>query len=112
MIRAITALALVAASTVAYVAGTSLSAGPVAAATSTFAATADTYVDAASPTTNYGTAPQITVDGAPVREAFVRFAVTGVTTRVVTARLRLQVRASAGSGSTGVGVVRSMTDTS
>jgi acid phosphatase type 7 len=37
--------------------------------------------------------------------------VSGVTTRLVTAKLRLQVRASVGSGSAGLGVVRSMTDT-
>ncbi len=51
-------------------------------ATPAFAATvnavADSYVDAASPTTNFGTRTYLRADGSPVRRAYLRFVVSGV----------------------------------
>jgi len=53
---------------------------------------ADTYVAAATPTTNFGAATAMGADGSPVEQAFVRITVSGVGLRTVTsAKLRMQV---------------------
>jgi hypothetical protein len=60
--------------------------------TLTFAPVADTYVDGSAPTTNFGGASSLRVDGSPVKIAYLQFVVTGVAGRgVAQARLRLGV---------------------
>src|SRR5690242_17869041 len=60
--------------------------------TLTFASVADTYVDAGSATTNFGTNASLKADASPVRIIYLRFAVTGVNGRAVqSAKLRLGV---------------------
>src|SRR4051812_32275105 len=57
----------------------SLLAAPASAATTSFAATADTFADAASTTTNFGTATRVWADNdAPVRWTYLRFNVSGI----------------------------------
>jgi hypothetical protein len=51
--------------------------------------TADSEVDAASPTANFGTAKSITVDNTPLDDGFLKFSVTGITGAVLDARLRV-----------------------
>ena len=46
--------------------------------TLTFAPIADTYIDASHATSVLGAAPELFVGGGPVRQAFLRFAVSGV----------------------------------
>src|SRR5205085_6784646 len=65
--------------------------------TLTLAAVADTYVDANAPTKIFGTATDLLAGTGPVRQAFYRFAVTGMGT--LTAQQAL-VRLTVGSVST------------
>jgi hypothetical protein len=56
----------------------------------TFGPTADTYVLAGSPTTNYGARTTLLVDNSPVKHTLVTFTVSGVGTGgVASAKLRL-----------------------
>jgi hypothetical protein len=56
----------------------------------TFTPTADTYVRADQPTSNFGSTNPIGVDNSPVKHLLLKFAVSGVGTRtVVSAKLRL-----------------------
>jgi hypothetical protein len=56
----------------------------------TFAPAADTYVQSDTPTTNYGSSTQFVVDNSPIRNALLKFSVSGVGTRtVLSAKLRL-----------------------
>src|SRR5262245_19995034 len=67
----------------------------------TFAASADSYVDAGSPTTNFNTAVDLKADASPVRVIYLRFVVTGVNGRSVQrARLRMQVTGASSVGGT------------
>src|SRR5262249_18290751 len=76
----------------------------------TFAPTADTYVDAASPRTNFGTLTRLRIDRDSERIAYLRFGVTGVGTRsIVQAILRLQVDTGTGADSEAGGVLSTMT---
>ncbi len=61
---------------------------PATAAASTFeyVARADTYVDASTPTTADGTAPGFYADASPVKVSYLRFEVSGLGARTVTAR--------------------------
>jgi hypothetical protein len=52
---------------------------PPASASTAFGAAADTYVDAANPTSSYGRRAFLRVDGSPTKIAFLRFDVQGVT---------------------------------
>jgi hypothetical protein len=55
-----------------------------------FAPAADAYVEADTPTANYGTSTEITTDNSPIKHLLVRFAVTGLSGRtVLNAKLRL-----------------------
>jgi glucose/arabinose dehydrogenase len=55
-----------------------------------FTPTADTFVDASLPTTSYGSGSSLEVDASPVKQAFLRFQVAGLSgRRVVSATLRL-----------------------
>jgi hypothetical protein len=55
----------------------------------TFPAEADARVKQSSPDTNYGNATTLQVDNAPDLESFIRFAVTGVSGPIQSARVRL-----------------------
>src|SRR5690349_15836606 len=57
----------------------------------TFTPDADSYVKQGSPTTNYGTASSLQVNGVsnPGMESFIRFTVTGVSGSLQSARLRV-----------------------
>jgi hypothetical protein len=77
---------------------------------STFAASADTYVQADTATTNYGASRQFAVDASPERRSLLRFAVTGLTGRVTRAVLRMHT-ISGNTGSTSGGTWRAMTNT-
>ncbi len=64
-----------------------------------FRPVADTYVSSAQPSTSYGTSTALWVDASPKNHSFLRFRVTGVTGRVVTAvRLRLYQADAAPTG--------------
>jgi hypothetical protein len=71
----------------------------------TYAPTADTYVQGDHATRNYGTSTRLATDDSPVRRAFLRFDISGLTTPVTRAVLRLH--ASAGNaGSPSGGTIR------
>lgn len=59
------------------------------AGTSTFAAMADSYVDASKPASNYGSAATLRFDGSPVLVSYLRFSVSGVVGSVSRVTLRL-----------------------
>ena len=64
-----------------------------------FAPTADAYVEAQAPTSNFGSVATIQVDNSPVKHFLVKFTVTGVGGRPVTsAKLRLHCVDPATSG--------------
>ncbi len=78
----------------------------------TFTAVADTYVSASKPTRKYGTVTRITAGATPDRQAFIRFAVSGVSPFSVTrAILRLTVGSNATDGSGMGGTVHQITNT-
>ncbi|KAB1143520.1 DNRLRE domain-containing protein [Streptomyces luteolifulvus] len=106
--RASTATAAVATTTAA-VAALLTTAPTATAATTTINPTADTYVQDSTPTTNYGTSSQFTVDNSPVRQSFLKFTVSGLTETVASAKLRIRVTNS-GNSSNG-GTWKSMADT-
>jgi hypothetical protein len=78
---------------------------------STFTPVADTYVEDDTPTTNYGTATQITVDASPGRQTLLRFDLSSVTGTVSSARLRLHVANVSNAGSPQGGSVARVDDT-
>src|SRR6266571_7791900 len=70
-----------------------------AATNTTFTAEADAQVFSDTPDTNYGSAKTLTVDGSPVRRAYLRFNVSIPQGAVVTRRrLRLYFNTSSSSG--------------
>ncbi|RLK61671.1 DUF7594 domain-containing protein [Actinokineospora cianjurensis] len=83
-----------------------------AAATTTFTPVADTYVDNSATSTNYGTTGQLGVDGSPVKRAFLRFTVSGVTGQVTGAKLRVHTDDVSGSNSPAGGTFRALSSTS
>ncbi|WP_432974133.1 CBM96 family carbohydrate-binding protein [Dactylosporangium sp. CA-233914] len=87
-----------------------LTGSPAAAASTTFTATADTYVQQNTPSTNYGGASQVVVDNSPVRRVFVRFSVSGLSGAVTSAKLRLHT-ISSNNGSSNGGTYRLMSNT-
>ncbi|ANZ38858.1 alkaline phosphatase [Lentzea guizhouensis] len=82
------------------------------AATTTFTATADTYVDNAAASTNYGTSGQLGVDNSPVKRMFLKFAVSGLTEAVTNAKLRIHTDDVSGAESPNGGTFRAMSSTS
>ncbi len=58
-------------------------------ATATLKPVADAHVKAAYPRANFGTAPELRVDGSPAKRAYLRFDVAGLTSEVSKATLRL-----------------------
>jgi chitodextrinase len=71
---------------------------PAAPAVLTFAPVADAYVDAASPTKNYGTATTLRADASPVQRSYLRFNVAGITGPIVSAKLRIYANSSSTAG--------------
>jgi hypothetical protein len=71
---------------------------PPATGTLTFAATADAWVDDSAPTVNNGPSTTLRVDGSPVRRAYLRFVVTGVSGAVTKATLRVYANSSSSTG--------------
>jgi hypothetical protein len=78
------------------------------AATTTVLPTADAHVQADFPTTNYGGATALRIDGSPVANGYLKFGVSGLTDPVTKATLRLFVRAT---GSATAVTVSSVADT-
>jgi hypothetical protein len=66
-----------------------IAASPAAAATTTFAPVADSYVAADAPTANYGTSAKLRADGSPVNRSYLRFDVSGLSGTVTRATLRV-----------------------
>jgi hypothetical protein len=71
-----------------------------AATSVTFTPVADAYVDSSSPTSNFGTSTQIRVDGSPTVRSYLRFSVSGLTTPVASAVLRVYANSSQSTGYT------------
>lgn len=57
--------------------------------TVTFTPTADSYVDSKSPNRNYGANTSIYAQGTPIRRGYIRFNVTGISSQVESAILRV-----------------------
>ena len=67
------------------------------AAAKTFRPSADAYVMQSSPTSNYGTAANLRVDGSPILRSYLRFTVSGLSGAAVqSAKLRLYANSTAG----------------
>ena len=64
----------------------------------TFTPTADSYVDASAPTSNFGTRTQARLDGSPLVRTFLRFTVTGVQGTVNSAVLRVYANSAQTTG--------------
>src|SRR5438128_4195900 len=80
-------------------------------ATITFAAVADTYVDSSTPSSNFGTATSLWADNSPTKQAFLRFAVSGLGNLTVQqAKLRMTVGSASASLSNSGGFVHSITN--
>ncbi|TMA57585.1 MAG: DNRLRE domain-containing protein, partial [Deltaproteobacteria bacterium] len=80
-------------------------------ATLTFAAVADTYVDSSTPSSNFGTATSLWADNSPTKQAFLRFAVSGLGNLTVQqAKLRMTVGSASASLSNSGGIVHSITN--
>jgi hypothetical protein len=77
------------------------------AATLTFPAVADTWVDSQTPAASFGTATSLSIDGSPARWAFLRFDVSGTGgARVLAARVRLTVGPAGSDASVSGGRLR------
>ncbi len=66
--------------------------------TMTLLPTADSYVDANSPKKNYGTTSSLSAQSSPVRRGYLRFNVTGISTQIESAILRVTSGATAPMG--------------
>ena len=64
----------------------------------TFIPVADSYVSADTPTTNYGTATTLRVDGSPIVRSYLRFTVQGLNGTVTKATLRIFANSTSSSG--------------
>ncbi|MGQ0837849.1 CBM96 family carbohydrate-binding protein [Actinokineospora sp.] len=100
--------AVITAATVIAVVGSAPSAS---AATSTFAPVADTYVDSGATGSNYGTSGQLGVDNSPVKRMFLRFDVSGLTSPVTNAKLRIHTDNVLGATSPNGGTFKAMSNT-
>jgi hypothetical protein len=65
---------------------------------------ADSYVNASSATTNYGTSTQLRVDGSPIVRGYLRFNVQGVSGTVTRATLRIFANSASSSSLAASGV--------
>src|SRR5690348_1597666 len=75
-----------------------LAPGASASSTTTFSASADTYVDSGTPTTNYGGAASLHADGSPAKWSLLRFKVANLSGSVVSAKLQVYSTSSSTSG--------------
>lgn len=66
--------------------------------TASFVPTADAYVESSSPKKNYGTTSSLSAQSSPVRRGYLRFNVTGVSTQIESAILRVNSVAAAPMG--------------
>ena len=66
--------------------------------TFTFTSVADSYVDSSNPSTNYGTATQIRVDGSPTVRSYLRFNIQGLSGTVTSATLRVYANSALSAG--------------
>ena len=64
----------------------------------TFAAAADSYVDASNATANYGTSTQLRIDASPQQISYLRFDISGVSGSVSGVTLRLYAQAKGSKG--------------
>jgi hypothetical protein len=76
-----------------------------------FTPAADSYVDAESPSMNFGMSPEIVAGGSPIRRALLTFDVTGLTGSVTSARLRIHVQDSDEAASSSGGRVTQLSET-
>jgi Big-like domain-containing protein/calcineurin-like phosphoesterase family protein/fibronectin type III domain protein len=70
----------------------------------TFLPVADSYVNAGSPTTNYGTSTTLHVDASPVVNSYLRFSVQGLSGTITRVTLRVFANSSSSSGVVASGV--------
>jgi hypothetical protein len=94
--------------TVVVVGAPSASSDPV---TSTFTPVADSFVEATSPTTNFGKRVRLLVEGDPVRESFIKFDLSAISGSITSVRLRLHVNDASDSPSPQGGTVARVNDT-
>ena len=73
-------------------------AGPPGPSVRTFLPTADTYVNAASTGTSYGSSTTLRVDGSPDVHSYLRFTVQGLSTAPVSAVLRIWANSASSVG--------------
>src|SRR6266487_871528 len=71
-----------------------------------FSAVADSYASASNPTAVYGSATALKVEGSPVKNAYVKFVVSGLSSTVTKAKLRLYAQSNSSVGF----AVRSVSD--
>ncbi|GAA3082151.1 DUF7594 domain-containing protein [Streptosporangium carneum] len=88
-----------------------LSGGVANAATATFTPVADTYVDNGNTSTNYGTSGQLGVDNSPVKRAFLRFTVAGISGPISTVKLRVHTDNVSGAASGNGGTFKGVSNT-
>jgi hypothetical protein len=69
-----------------------------AASTVSIAAAADSYVDSGAASANFGSSPQLRVDGSPVIQAYVRFDLRSLSGSVTNARLELYANSASSVG--------------
>ena len=65
-----------------------------------FNAVGDSYVNASSPTTNYGTATTFRIDGSPIVRTYLRFNVPVLSGTLLRVRLRIYANSNSSSGYT------------
>ncbi|MEV7908151.1 CBM96 family carbohydrate-binding protein, partial [Streptomyces anulatus] len=109
--KTLTAVATAAVGSVAVFAAVTLSGGVANAATTTFNPVADTYVDNSHTSTNYGTSGQLGVDNSPVKRAFLRFTVTGITGTISSVKLRVHTDNVSGAESDNGGTFKGVSNT-
>ena len=64
----------------------------------TFSPSDDTQVNEASPTTNYGSQTTLRIDGSPLVHSYLKFTVTGLTSSITRATLRVYANSSSSTG--------------
>jgi acid phosphatase type 7 len=109
--RATVAAVAASVSTVACAGGAPVRTQPVADVTSTFSASADTYVNSGSRSANYGTSRELAAGSSPTLRSFLKITVTGLTAPITRAKLRLHVPKGAQNGSPSGGSVGKVSDT-
>ena len=80
--------------------------------TLTFTPVADVYVASDRPTTHLGSSRQNWIDGSPTRRTFLKFTVSGVSTPVTSARLRMHIANVTSAESNRGGTYRLISNTS